>query len=239
MTSMFDAALAERLRETGVLAVVVLDRAEDGPALARALLSGGVNAVELTLRTDAAFEAIRRIRLEVPEMIVGAGTVLATEQVSAAIRAGAVFGVSPGCNPRVLAAAQDARWPFAPGVAVPSDVERALEFGCRLLKLFPAEPLGGVAYLRAMAAPYVHLGVKFIPLGGVTQGNLPQWLAEPLVAAVGGSWLAPRDVLRRGDWATVRTLAAEARQAANLVRAAQSAPGTAESKASSLGGSQA
>ncbi|MCX7819091.1 MAG: bifunctional 4-hydroxy-2-oxoglutarate aldolase/2-dehydro-3-deoxy-phosphogluconate aldolase [Kiritimatiellae bacterium] len=196
-------------------------RDRHGPPLARALMEGGVGAMELTLRTPAALDALRRIRAEVPEMLAGVGTILTPDQVEAARSAGAAFGVSPGTNPRVLEAAARSGLPFAPGVATPSDIERALEHGCQVLKLFPAEPLGGIAYLRAIAAPYQHLGVRFVPLGGLTQGNVAQWLAEPLVLAVGGSWLAPRDAIRNGDWAAIRALAEAARTAVVQTRQAQ------------------
>ncbi len=217
----FDPELQARLENAGVVAVLVVDRAEDGPPLGRALFEGGVGAMELTLRTPAALEALRRIRSEVPDMLAGVGTILTPAQVGDAIAAGAAFGVSPGCHSRVIEAAFAAGLPFAPGVAVPSDVERAIELGCSLLKFFPAMPLGGLAYLKAMAAPYIHLGVRFIPLGGLTQGNLTEWLADPLIAAVGGSWLAPLDAIRRQDWAAIRALAAEAALAVQQVRAAR------------------
>ncbi len=219
--SAFEPALADRIRHIGVVAVLVVERPEDGPPLARALLEGGVGVMERTLRTPAALEALRRIRAEVPQMVAGVGTILRPEQVEAAHAAGAAFGVSPGTNPRVLEAAARIGLSFAPGVATPSDIERALEYDCALLKLFPAEPLGGIAYLRGMAAPYVHLGVRFIPLGGLTQGNISQWLAEPLVLAVGGSWLAPKDLIRAGDWAGIRALAEAASTAVMQTRQAQ------------------
>lgn len=231
--SAFDPTLAARIREMGVVAVLVVERADDGPPLARALLDGGVGVMELTLRTAAALEALRRIRAEVPEMLAGVGTVLAPDQVMAAVAAGASFGVSPGTNPRVLEAAARAGLSFAPGVATPSDVERALEFGCTVLKVFPAEPLGGLAYLRAMAAPYAHLGVRFIPLGGLMQGNISPWLADPLVLAVGGSWLAPREAVRAGEWAVIRSLAEAARITVQQTRQARGDGGVVLSPAQS------
>lgn len=217
----FNVELARQLEATGVVAVLTIDRAEDAPNLAQALLAGGVSAMELTLRTPAALDALRRIRAEVPSMLAGVGTILTPAQVGEAVEAGAAFGVSPGASPRVLEEAVRLGFSFAPGVAVPSDIERALEFGCALLKFFPAEPMGGLSYLRSMAAPYGHLGVRFVPLGGLTQGNMSTWLADPLVAAVGGSWLAPRDAVRRQDWEAIRALAAEARTAVEQVRSAQ------------------
>lgn len=202
--------LATRIQSTGIVAVLVIDREEDGPPLAKALLAGGVDVMELTLRTPAALAALRRIRAEVPEMLTGAGTVLTPVQVEEVKKAGAEFAVSPGVNPRVLQAAKDAALPFAPGIATPSDIEHALEFDCRLLKFFPAEPSGGLAYLKAMSAPYQHLGVRFLPLGGVNEKNMSTYLADPLIAAIGGSWLAPREAIMEKRWSHITGLAHQA-----------------------------
>jgi 2-dehydro-3-deoxyphosphogluconate aldolase/(4S)-4-hydroxy-2-oxoglutarate aldolase len=180
------------------------------------LLAGGVGAIELTFRTARAAEAIRRIRAEVPEILAGAGTLLNRAHVEAAIEVGAEFGVAPGCNPSTIAAARDCGLPFAPGVMTPTDMEIALEHGCRVLKYFPASNLAGPAALETMAAPFAHLGLRFIPLGGINLASLPQWLASPSVLGVGGSWLAPRDVIQRKDWAALQR---NAEQAAEVVRA--------------------
>jgi 2-dehydro-3-deoxyphosphogluconate aldolase / (4S)-4-hydroxy-2-oxoglutarate aldolase len=161
---------------------------------------------------------LRAIVAEVPQMLAGIGTILTSEQAREAKGAGAAFGVSPGVNPRVVHAAQDAGLAFAPGICTPSDIECALELGCTNLKFFPAGQFGGLPYLNAMAAPYLHLGVRFIPLGGVGPKNLAEYLADPLVLAVGGSWLAPRDVIRRGDWQAVTDAAAAARKVLDQVR---------------------
>ena len=209
----FPTDLQSTLHRAGVIAVLILDDADDAVPLAQALLDGGIQAMELTLRTPAALEALRRIRTEVPAMLVGAGTLLQPAQVQAAQAAGAAFGVAPGCNPRVIAAARDLGLPFAPGVCTPTDIELALESDCQLLKFFPAEPSGGLPYLRAIAAPFAHLGVRFIPLGGIGPTNAETWLREPVVTALGGSWLAPRDLIQKRDWAT---LTANARAAAAL-----------------------
>ena len=203
MTPLFDPALAEKVSEAGVVAVLVIDNAGDAVPLARALLDGGVNVMELTMRTSAAIEALVRIRRDVPEMIAGIGTILTVDQLHAARDAGAAFGVSPGCNARLLAAARGAGFSFSPGIATPSDVEVALEHGCRLLKFFPAEQLGGLKYLRAMAAPYAHLGLRYVPLGGLTADNAASYLQDPLIAAIGGSWIAPREVIKANDWAMI------------------------------------
>jgi len=215
-TSMLPDPLAERLARSGVVAVVTVENPEDAAPIARALLTGGVGAIELTFRTARAAEAIRRIRAEVPEILVGAGTLLNRSQVEAAIEAGALFGVAPGCNPSTIAAARECGLPFAPGVMTPTDMEIALEHGCRVLKYFPASNLAGPAALETMAAPFAHLGLPFIPLGGINLASLPQWLASPSVLCVGGSWLAPRDVIQRKDWTALQR---NAEQAAEVVRA--------------------
>ncbi len=212
MSILLDSELGQRIVQSRIISVLVIDREEDAVPLARALLAGGVDAMELTLRTPAAIGALRAIKQNMPGMLAGIGTILTPEQVDAVVDAGAAFGVSPGTNPRVLTRARERGLPFAPGIATPSDVEHALEFGCRLLKFFPAESLGGLKYLKDMAAPYLHLGVKFIPLGGVNTGNLKTYLADPLIAAVGGSWLAPREVIKKQDWAAITRTATEAKR---------------------------
>jgi 2-dehydro-3-deoxyphosphogluconate aldolase/(4S)-4-hydroxy-2-oxoglutarate aldolase len=211
---LFDQTLADKVSAAGVVAVLIVDDANDAVPLARALLSGGVDVMELTLRTPAAIDALRAIRREVPEMTAGIGTILNVDQLQAAREAGAAFGVSPGCNPRLLAAAREAGFSFAPGIATPTDIEIAIEHGCRLLKFFPAEQLGGLTYLRAMAAPYAHLGLRYIPLGGLTAANAGSYLSDPLIAAIGGSWIAPREAIKARDWKTIETNARAARDIA-------------------------
>ena len=208
--------VAARMSRSGVVAVVTVENPDDAGPIARALLDGGVGAIELTFRTARAAEALRRIRAEVPEILAGAGTLLDRAHVQAALAAGALFGVAPGCNPATLAAARECGLPFAPGVMTPTDMEIALEHGCRVLKYFPATNLAGPSALETMAAPFAHLGLRFIPLGGINLASLPQWLASPTVLCVGGSWLAPRDVIQRKDWAALQR---NAEQAAEIVRA--------------------
>ena len=215
-TSMLPDPLAERLARSGVVAVVTVENPEDAAPIARALLAGGVGAIELTFRTARAAEAIRRIRAEVPEILAGAGTLLNRAHVEAAIEVGALFGVAPGCNPSTIAAARECGLPFAPGVMTPTDMEIALEHGCRVLKYFPATNLAGPSALETMAAPFAHLGLRFIPLGGINLASLPQWLASPAVLCVGGSWLAPRDLIQRKDWTALQR---NAEQAAEIARA--------------------
>lgn len=204
------------MARSGVVAVVTVENPEDAEPIARALLAGGVGAIELTFRTARATEAIRRIRAEVPEMLAGAGNLLTRAQVGEAIDAGAQFGVAPGCNPATIAAARERGLPFAPGVMTPTDMEIAVEHGCRVLKYFPATHLAGPSALETMAAPFAHLGLRFIPLGGINLDSLPQWLASRSVLCVGGSWMAPREVIQRQDWATLQSSAA---LAAQIVRA--------------------
>ena len=211
--------LAASIKKSGIVAVLVIDREEDGVPLARALLAGGADVMELTLRTPAALGALRRIKAEVPEMLAGAGTVLAPAQIAEVKDAGADFAVSPGINPRVVEAAAQAGVPFAPGVVTPSDIERALEAGCKMLKFFPAEPSGGLPYLKAIAAPYQHLGVSFLPLGGLNAKNMAAYLSDPLVASIGGSWLAPRDAVSAGRWDEITALASAATSAIQAARA--------------------
>ncbi len=213
------APIFEKLESTGVLAVLVIDDAADAVPVAEALLAGGVNAMELTLRTDAAIGALKAIRKSVPNMLVGIGTILSPDQVREVVAEGAAFGVSPGINPKVVEAAAEHGLPFAPGIATPSEVELALSFGCRRLKFFPAEALGGLGYLRAMSPPYNHLGVKYVPLGGVGPKNLAEYIADPLIAAVGGSWLAPRDKIAAKDWKAIEQNARETRTIIDSARA--------------------
>lgn len=216
--SAFPADLEQRLSDLGVIAVLVVDQAADAVPLARALADGGVGGIELTLRTGVALEAVRRIRAEVPEILVGVGTILTPAQVVQTREAGGQFGVAPGMNPATVAAARQHGLPFAPGVCTPTDIELALEAGCKTMKFFPCEPSGGLPYLRSIAAPFAHLGVRFIPLGGIDADNVETYLKEPLVRAIGGSWLAPRDLIRARDWAEVTRRAAGAVASVRRVR---------------------
>jgi len=218
MTPAFPKSLQKSVEEAGIVAVLVLENADQAVPVARALLQGGVRAIELTLRTPAAMDSLRAVLSEVPEMMTGAGTLLQPEQIAAVREAGAAFAVSPGLNPRVVAAAKEAGLPFAPGVATPSDIECALELGCELLKFFPAEPSGGLNFLRSIAAPFAHLGLRFIPLGGLNENNLGAYAADPLIAAIGGSWLAPKPLLQASDWPGITALAAKAVESISAAR---------------------
>jgi 2-dehydro-3-deoxyphosphogluconate aldolase/(4S)-4-hydroxy-2-oxoglutarate aldolase len=148
-------------------------------------------------------------------MLAGVGTILTTDQADDALAAGAAFGVSPGINPDVVRHCIDIGLPFGPGVMTPTDIDQSVALGCRLLKFFPATSSGGQAHLKNIAAPYAHLGLGFVPLGGVSAENLGEWLANPLVAAVGGSWLAPRDLIAAGNWTEIERRARKAKQIAS------------------------
>ena len=166
--------------------------------------------MEIPFRTAAAAESIKRIRQTLPEMAIGAGTLLAVDQVQRAMDAGAQFGVAPGLNEAVLQAARERHLPFFPGVMTPTEVDRALNLGWKHLKFFPAEPAGGVAMLQALTAPFAHTGVQFIPTGSITAATLADYLALPQVAAVGGSWMAGRKLVAEKAWSKITALTAEA-----------------------------
>ncbi|MFD6309402.1 MULTISPECIES: bifunctional 4-hydroxy-2-oxoglutarate aldolase/2-dehydro-3-deoxy-phosphogluconate aldolase [Streptomyces] len=207
MTSVLDLA--------PVVPVVVVDDPSDAVPLARALVAGGLRAIEVTLRTPGALDAIRAIADAVPEAVVGAGTVLTPEQVTRSVEAGARFLVSPGWTDSLLDAMRASGVPYLPGVSTASEVLALLERGVRELKFFPAEAAGGTAYLKSLYGPLPQ--VRFCPTGGIGPGSAPDYLALPNVACVGGSWMLPADAVAARDWARVETLA---REAAGLGRSA-------------------
>lgn len=204
--------LTTRLRALRVLPVIVIDDPADAVPLATALAAGGLPAAEITFRTAGAAEAIRRIAGERPEMLVGAGTVLTPEQAKAARDAGAAFVVAPGFGPRVVDWCLEHGMPVFPGVCTPTEVEAALAQGLRTLKFFPAEPMGGVKFLKAIAAPY-HM-VEWMPTGGIGERNLGDYLAFARVVACGGSWMAPTDWIATKQFDRVRTTTEAAVRAA-------------------------
>lgn len=202
---MIDRILAKRM-----VPVVVLDDADDAEPLAEALLAGGLDIMEITFRTPAAEESIRRIAGKFPEILVGAGTLLEEEQVERAADAGAVFGLAPGLNPKIIAKARSCGLSFSPGIMTPSEIEQALDLDCKLLKFFPAEVAGGAAMLKALAGPYAHTGVKFIPTGGVSAALVDDYLKLPVVAAIGGSWMVAKPLVNEGKWDEITRLTREA-----------------------------
>jgi 2-dehydro-3-deoxyphosphogluconate aldolase/(4S)-4-hydroxy-2-oxoglutarate aldolase len=206
-----DSDATARLRAIRIVPVITIDDPDDAVPLARALHAGGLSCAEVTFRTPRASDALRRITAETPELFAGAGTVLTTTQAEVAIDAGAQFIVAPGFNPRVVDYCLDRGMPVYPGVATPTEIEAALEKGLSTLKFFPAEPMGGLAFLKAVAAPYV--GVNFMPTGGINAGNLASYLAFNRVVACGASWMAPPDWIAAKQFTRIRD---EARRASDL-----------------------
>jgi 2-dehydro-3-deoxyphosphogluconate aldolase/(4S)-4-hydroxy-2-oxoglutarate aldolase len=206
-------AVLDICRLAPVIPVLIVDDANSAGPLAQALAAGGLKALEVTLRTSAALDAIRAMVDAAPDAVVGAGTLLTPLDVKEAAAAGAKFGVSPGFTDRLLDAAEDVGLPMLPGVATPGEAMRALERGLDVLKFFPAEQNGGAPVLAAWASPLAR--IRFCPTGGVSMANAPAYLALPNVVCVGGSWVAPKDAVAAGDWGRIETLA---RAAAALPR---------------------
>ncbi len=211
--------ILERIHRIGVIPVIAIEDAKQAAPLARALVAGGLPAAEVTFRTAAAEEAMRTITREVPEMLVGAGTVLTCEQVDRALDAGAKFIVSPGTNPKVVRHCQERGVPIVPGVVTPTEIEAALELGVEVLKFFPAEPSGGLSMLKALSAPYT--GVKFMPTGGVSAANAADYLKAPFIWACGGSWMVKKDQISAGKFDEIQALAAQAAAIVKTVREEQ------------------
>jgi len=202
--------MIETLKKAGVIPVIVIEDEAKAVPLARALVKGGLPVLEVTFRTKAAAAAIRAIRAEVPEAVVGAGTLLTPEMVKDAKEAGAVFGVAPGFDPVVVAAAKELGLPMVPGIATASELSQALTAGVKLVKFFPAEAAGGVKMIKNLLGAFRFTGVKFMPTGGINLANVRDYFAVPEVVCCGGTWIAPKDALAAGDWATIERLAAEA-----------------------------
>lgn len=196
--------LAELFGAATVIPVLTIERQDDAVPLARALVAGGIRTLEVTLRTPVAIEAARAIMAEVPDAVVGIGTILNPADLARAEALGAKFGISPGATADLLKAAADSALPYAPGIATASELMQALAFGFDLVKFFPAEQAGGIKGLRALAGPFPN--VKVCPTGGVGEGNAATWLAEPNVVAVGGSWLCPASEIRAGNWAGITAI---------------------------------
>jgi 2-dehydro-3-deoxyphosphogluconate aldolase/(4S)-4-hydroxy-2-oxoglutarate aldolase len=196
--------LAALLSSARVVPVLTIERLEDAVPLARALVAGGVRVLEVTLRTPVAIEAAKAIMAEVPEAIVGIGTILNAGDLARAEALGAKFGISPGSAPDLLKAAAASPLPLAPGIATASELMLALSHGFRLVKFFPAEQAGGIKALRALAGPFPD--IRFCPTGGIGEANAASWLSEPNVVAVGGSWLCPAADIRSGNWAGITAI---------------------------------
>jgi len=196
--------LYEQIGRLRIVPVIAIESPEHALPLADALLEGGLPVAEITFRTEAAAAVIERIVKARPNVLVGAGTVISVENLRRAVACGAQFGVAPGLNPEIVREAGALGFPFSPGIMTPTDIEFALSLGVKVLKFFPAGAAGGVNMLKSLAAPYAHLGVKFLPTGGVNQDNLKEYLKEKSVLAVGGTWLATKDDIAAGRWDVIR-----------------------------------
>ncbi|WP_076860476.1 bifunctional 4-hydroxy-2-oxoglutarate aldolase/2-dehydro-3-deoxy-phosphogluconate aldolase [Bradyrhizobium mercantei] len=200
--------IAELIRQATVIPVLTIERLADAVPLAKALVAGGVRTLEVTLRTPVAVDAAKAIIAEVPDAVVGIGTILNAGDLARAEALGARFGISPGATPELLKAVAASRLPFAPGIATASELMQALAHGFDVVKFFPAEQAGGIKALRALAGPFPQ--VRVCPTGGIGEANAATWLAEPNVLAVGGSWLCPAADIRAGNWAGITAMCAKA-----------------------------
>ncbi len=208
--------MALKIQELGVVPVVVLEDAKDAVPLAKALCEGGLPCAEVTFRTAAAEESIRKMSEAFPEMLVGAGTVLTIEQVDRAVGAGAKFIVSPGFDPEIVDYCLEKKIPVFPGCITPSEVAQAVKRGLKVVKFFPAEQFGGVSTIKALAAPYV--GLKFMPTGGVNSKNLKDYLSNKSIIACGGSWMVKGDMIKAGEFEKIKELTKEAVELAKEIR---------------------
>lgn len=208
MTDSRDPAVVQLLTAARIIPVLTIERVEDAIPLARALVAGGVRTLEITLRTEAAVVAAEAIIADVPDAVVGIGTILTPDDLAQVVSLGARFGVSPGATPELLDAVARSELPFLPGVATASELMQAQARGFNTLKFFPAEQAGGIAMLRALAGPFPQ--TRFCPTGGIGAANAAAWLAEPNVLAVGGSWLCPATDVRAGNWSAITARCAEA-----------------------------
>ena len=202
--------IVETLSSAGIIPVIVIEREEQAVPLAKALVAGGLPVLEVTFRTEAAAGAIAAIRREVPEAVVGAGTLLTVEQLHAAKKAGAAFGVAPGFDPVIVEEARSILLPFCPGIATASELSQALSAGVPMVKFFPAEAAGGVKMIKNLLGAFRFTGVKFMPTGGISPANVADYLAVSEIVACGGTWIVPKDALAAGDYAAIEKLASEA-----------------------------
>ena len=201
--------VTERMAETGIVPVVVLENAEDAVPAGRAMLAGGIGIMEITFRTAAAADSIRNVARECPEILVGAGTVITLEQCKLAVECGAKFIVAPGYDEEVVSWCCEHNIPVTPGCVTPTEIMMAMKHGLKVLKFFPANVYGGLSAIKALAGPFG--GVKFIPTGGVNAGNIAEFAASPFIHAVGGSWICPKKDISEHNWDKITALCAEAR----------------------------
>lgn len=197
-------SIYDKIAEFKIVPVIAIEKKELALPLADALIEGGLAVAEITFRTDAAAEVISVLHKQRPQLLIGAGTILNSENLEKARDCGAVFGVAPGFNSKVVEMAMKINFPFSPGIMTPSDIEAALSFGLKVLKFFPAEAAGGVNMLKSIAAPYIHLGVRFVPTGGINIGNVQNYLEHKFVLAVGGTWIAKKEDISAGNWQQIK-----------------------------------
>ncbi|MCQ2391123.1 MAG: bifunctional 4-hydroxy-2-oxoglutarate aldolase/2-dehydro-3-deoxy-phosphogluconate aldolase [Kiritimatiellae bacterium] len=210
--------VVDTLKKAGIIPVIVIEDEEKAVPLAQALVKGGLPVLEVTFRTKAAAGSIARIKAEVPGAILGAGTLLTPQMVKDAKAAGAVFGVAPGFDPAVIAAAKEVGLPMVPGIATASELSQALTAGVPMVKFFPAEAAGGVKMIKNLLGAFRFTGVKFMPTGGINLANVRDYLAVPEIVACGGTWIVPKDALASGDYAAIEKLAADASALVREVR---------------------
>jgi 2-dehydro-3-deoxyphosphogluconate aldolase/(4S)-4-hydroxy-2-oxoglutarate aldolase len=210
--------ILRRLEQVAVVPVIAIERLDQALGLADALLEGGLPVAEITFRTEAAAEVIGRLHEQRPELLIGAGTVLNAAHLAQARAAGAAFALAPGMDASIVAEAGQLGFPFYPGVMTPSDIQAGLKAGASVFKFFPAAPAGGLNLMRAILAPFAHLALRAIPTGGVTPQDLREWLREPLVLAVGGTWIASRQAIAAYDWDAIRERAKAAASTAAEAR---------------------
>ncbi len=210
--------LFEKMEKCGVVPVIAIESPELALPMADALIKGGLPVAEITFRTKAAADVIKTLSKERPDLFLGAGTILSVDQLLSAKECGAVFGVAPGLNPDVVKKAREIGFSLFPGVMTPSEIEEGLTFGIKVFKYFPSEAIGGIPVLKAVSAPYGHLGIRFIPTGGININNLEAYLSLPQVICVGGTWIAKKDVIAAEKWDVIEKNAAGVVEVVSRIR---------------------
>ncbi len=215
---MQEKALIEKMERCGVIPVIAIESPALALPLADALMKGGLPVAEITFRTEAAGETIQILKKDRPELLLGAGTILTVTDLVRAKEYGAQFGVAPGFNPEIVKKAQELGLPFFPGVMTPTEIEKGLSMGIKWMKYFPSEASGGVKMLKAVSSPFAHLGVRFIPTGGVNMDNLAEYLRQKFVLAVGGTWIATTGMISERNWDGIRSNARAAKERVEEIR---------------------
>ncbi len=212
---MFSKELLDKITKSKIVAGFSVQNLDDAIPIAKSLMEGGINVIELTLRTENSIKAVEMIAKSVQDMVIGVGTILTTDQLLQVKDNGAHFGVSPGLNKRVLQYAEEIDFSFAPGIATPSDLDCAIDMGYRFVKFFPAEGMGGVNYLKSISAPFNHLDVKYFPLGGINSENMTEYLNIDNVIAIGGSWIVKDQLVLNKQWKEITKRALEVQNTIN------------------------